>query len=161
MKPGIGFLVGVLSVATLMAVPASAARHRHHRNHHPGSGIVCGVGTANVGGVCTPTTPAGPIGNANFVITPSDITMNLDGSFAASLTLSGLPPFIFINGFATSLSAACTGVTAFSTTGGTDALGRNQGVLSGIGCVPGTYPLTLFEGTAPFQTFTGFLTLHF
>src|SRR4029079_13110457 len=71
-------LLAVLVVLGLMASPADARRHRHHRHHHRGSGPagpVCGPGTVNIGGVCTAVPPAGPLGNANINISPSNVTM--------------------------------------------------------------------------------------
>ena len=162
MKPGIGLLVGLLSVATFMAAPASArVHHHHHHHHHNGGGITCGPGTVNVGGVCTPTGNPGPTGNSNVAITPGSATMTLDGLFDTNVVITGLPPFITVDTAITACDFDAT-IGLDSTT--TDALGRLVGdIFNNVTdvCVPGTYPVTFTETTTPFQTFTGFFTLHF
>jgi hypothetical protein len=152
----------------LMASPASAAHHHHHHHHHHGGGggggVVCGPGTSLVGGVCVPN-PTGPVGNSNVHITPDNVTMTLDGTFATSAIVSGLPPLTAI----TAVAVACNGtgevIVNFLNSATTDALGRIGDSIQSVGgagsCVPGTYPLTFKEVASPFQTFVGFLTIHF
>ena len=166
MKPGVGLLVGLLSVATFMAAPASARVHHHHHHHHHGgggSGPTCGPGTVNIGGTCTPSGSSGPTGNGNVTVAPSNIAMTVDGTFGATIVVSGLPPFIGID---TNSGFTCGGstVTVVTNTGSSDALGRVGAEVYNTGpgsCVPGTYPILMTETDTPFQTFTGFITLHF
>jgi len=113
--------------------------------------------------MCTPTGPTGPVGNGNVVITPDDITMNLDGTFATSFVVTGLPPLTPIAGTTFSCGPP-GGLSGTVLAGTTDALGRLQNTLSfsgAPGCVPGTYPIVFSETGPPFQNFTGFFTLHF
>jgi len=162
---GVGLLSVVFALA-MMAGPADAKAH-HHNHHHRrggggGGGITCGPGTTNVGGTCVANPPSGPVGNSNVAITPNAVTMNLDGSFSASVVVSGLPATI---GMAAAAPATCgpAGTFAVAPTAATDALGRLQALVfkGAPGCVPGTYPIVFNETAAPFQSFTGFLTLHF
>ena len=151
----------------LMATPASAAHHHHHHHHHGGGGggggVTCGPGTSLVNGVCTPN-PTGPVGNSNVDITPSDILMTLDGHFATAAIVHGLPPLTTI----TAVAVACNGtgntIFNFLNSATTDAQGNIGDSIQAIGagpCVPGTYPLTFKENSSPFQTFVGFITIHF
>ena len=186
-KAVVAVLAPLLSVMTAMAVPATAAVHHHHHHHHRrGGGGGCGPGTTNQGGVCTPTGTSGPKGSPNVVITPSNVTMTLDGHFSATAEVTGLPPFttiipetapISILGFAGALPGQpCgakflpfPGIPGVTFTGEilygggqADATGRYVTSLTSFGsCVPGTYPITFTEPASPFQTFTGFITLHF
>jgi len=165
---GIGLLSVVVALA-MMAGPADARAHRHHRHHRHGGGgggpgIVCGPGTTNVNGVCVANPPSGPIGNNNFNINPSSITMNLDGTFSASATLSGLPPNIAFNAATAPQCGPGGAAIGLALTGPTDALGRAQLLVfraGAPGCVPGSYPITLTEATSPFATFVGIVNLHF
>jgi len=164
-------LLAVLVVLGLMASPADARRHRHHRHHHRGSGPagpVCGPGTVNIGGVCTAVPPAGPLGNANINISPSNVTMNLNGTFASSVVASGFPPSTLVVPNPPFVPCGNGSVIFIAPGGGAvaDALGRAQfniGEAGAAGCVPGTYPLvfTSGPGVSPFQSFVGFITLHF
>jgi len=161
--------IGLLSVVTalaLMAAPADARAHRHHRHHRHGGGgggggITCGPGTVNSGGTCVPV-PTGPTGNGNVNITPNNVTMNLDGTFASSVVVSGLPPLTPVT-TNTGITCGTSTITVTLNTANTDALGRIGATIANgtPSCVAGTYPLTFTETTSPFQTFTGFLTLHF
>jgi len=163
---GVSFAAVMLSV-TAFAAPASARAHRHHRHHHHGGGgggIVCGAGTVLVNGTCVPTGPTGPVGNANVNFNPSSVTMNLDGTFSASVIVSGLPPAIGIGAVTPPPTCGPAGTFGVALTSGVDALGRLQALVfraGAPGCVPGTYPVTFTEATSPFATFTGFITLHF
>jgi hypothetical protein len=159
-------LLTVVVALAMMAGPADARSHRHHRHHHHGGGggggVVCGPGTTNVGGTCVANPPTGPIGNGNVAVNPSSITMNLDGTFSASVVVSGLPPAI---GIAATAPGTCgpNGTFNIAATGATDALGRLQALVfkGAPGCVPGSYPIVFTETGSPFQSFTGFLNLHF
>jgi hypothetical protein len=162
---GVSLLAVVVTMA-MMAGPADA-RSRHHGRHHRGGGggtpgPVCGPGTTLVNGVCTANPPTGPVGNGNVTITPNNVTMLLNGTFNTSITVSGLPPLTTVTpGF-----VACGGPAFIFPVSGTvtsDALGRiTLGYTNiGGGCIPGTYPLVFTENASPFQSFTGFLTLHF
>ncbi|MBV9253234.1 MAG: hypothetical protein JOZ37_18725 [Actinobacteria bacterium] len=185
-KAIVAVLAPLLSVMTAMAVPATAAVHHHHHHHHRrGGGGGCGPGTTNQGGVCIPTGTPGPTGNSNVKITPSDVTMTLNGQFTATAEVTGLPPFttiitekapVFVLGFTIpvpgqpcgpkvtpipGIPVAFTGEILYGG-GQADATGRYVTSLRTIGsCVPGTYPITFTEPASPFQTFTGFITLHF
>jgi hypothetical protein len=162
---GVSMLAVVVALA-MMAGPADARARRHHRHHRGGGGggggVTCGPGTVLVNGVCTAVPPSGPVGNGNVNISPNSVTMNLDGSFSASVVVSGLPPAI---GITSSASATCgpNGTFVVAATGATDALGRLQALVfkGAPGCVPGSYPITFAETGSPFQVFTGFLQLHF
>lgn len=157
---GVSLLVVVVTLS-MLAGPADARRrhHRHHRGGNNGSGITCGPGTSNVGGVCVANPNPGPQGNGNVAINPNAITMNLNGSFSSSVTVTGLPPLIPVT--VTPFSCGTTTVL-FTVTGGPDALGRLQAVIGTFGgCVPGSYPIVFTETASPFQSFTGFIQLHF
>jgi hypothetical protein len=163
-KSGVGVLAALLGVALLLASPADARRHHHHHHHRGGGGggVVCGPGTVLVNGVCTPVPNPGPQGNANVVISPSDVTMNLNGTFAASAVVSGLPPLANSNAVAPTTCGTGT-FTIAPAAAVSDALGRRQVTIAkaATGCVPGTYPIVFTETVSPFQSFTGFITLHF
>ena len=116
---------------------------------------------------------SGPVGNGNVVISPSDVTMTLDGLLASSAVVAGLPPLTTVDSNSP-IQCGPGGASIIIQPGAgipVDASGRAQVVIrsgfvgeegSGAGCVPGIYPLIFSEGaTAPFQTFTGFITLHF
>jgi hypothetical protein len=158
-------LLAVVVVLTMLEGPADARVHRHHRHHRHrggGVGVTCGAGTVNVNGVCTPTGSPGPIGNGNVNFSPNSVTMNLDGSFSASVVVSGLPPNIGMTGTAAG-TCGPNGTFNLAATGATDALGRLQVLVfkGAPGCVPGSYPVVFTETGSPFQSFTGFLNLHF
>ena len=161
---GVG-LLSVVVVLAMMAGPADARRHRHHRHHRHngagGGGPVCGPGTVLSGGVCV-AVPVGPVGNGNVAITPSSVTLTNTGAFSTNIKVSGLPP---LSGAVTlaspGLTAACPGGSALGAIGGVDATGRLVALAAGNNCVAGTIPITVTETASPFQTFTGFLTLHF
>ena len=161
---GIGLLSVVVALA-MMAGPADARAHRHHRHHRHGGGggggPVCGAGTVLSGGVCV-AVPTGPVGNGNVAITPSSVTLNNLGSFSTNIIVSGLPPLTGALALASpGLTAACPGGSVLAAIGGVDATGRLPIVAAGTNCVAGTFPITITETASPFQTFTGFLTLHF
>ncbi|MBV8957465.1 MAG: hypothetical protein JO054_08055 [Actinobacteria bacterium] len=160
---GIG-LLSVLVALSMMAGPADARAHRHHRHHRHGgggSGPVCGAGTVLSGGVCV-AVPVGPVGNGNVAITPSSVTLTNTGNFTTNIVVSGLPPLSGAIAFASpGLTAACPGGSALAPIGGVDATGRQVALALGANCVAGTFPITITETASPFQTFTGFLTLHF
>jgi hypothetical protein len=162
---GVSLLAVVVTMA-MMAGPADARARRHHRHHRGGGGgggVTCGPGTTLVGGVCVANPPTGPIGNGNVAISPSSITMNLDGSFSASAVVSGLPPAIPIGAVTAAATCGPAGTFAALPLGPVDALGRLQLLIfkGAPGCVPGTYPIVIAEGASPFQSFTGFVQLHF
>ena len=148
----------------MMAGPADARAHRHHRHHRHrggGPGIACGPGTVNSGGVCVPV-PSGPVGNGNVSITPSSVTLNNLGSFSTNIVVRGLPPLTTALALSSpGLTAACPGGSTLSAVGGVDGAGRLVALAAGTNCVAGTFPITITETASPFQTFTGFLTLHF
>src|SRR5581483_302225 len=84
--------------------------------------------------------------------------------------VSGLPPLTTVasNSPITCGPAGAAIVVLPTKAIAVDGAGRAQvsitnatGRVGTPGCVPGTYPLTFTETTSPFQTFTGFLTLHF
>jgi len=87
--------------------------------------------------------------------------MNLDGSFATSGTVTGVPPFGSGIVSIASLLSACSSATGFVVNGSAGAVGRLVVSVNGTGCLPGTYPVLFEETSTPFQTLTGFLTLHF
>jgi len=157
-------LVVVCAYVVMTAGPASAVHRHHHHHHHVGrgSGHTCGAGTLKMAGMCTPSGPSGPSGNSNVMITPSDITMTLNGDFSTSVTVTGLSPLS--SGFVDSdaLLAACTGGLNIFVVGGTAGLKGEIAVsISGSGCVPGTYPIVITQISDPVVTYTGFVTLHF
>ena len=156
-------VVGLTCAAAVLApgVAFAAPRHRHHHHHHRGGGQSCGPGTApDASGACVPSS-TGPTGSPGVVFDPSDITMNLDGSFATSGMVTGVPPFGSGIVSIASLLTACSSATGFVVNGSAGALGHLVVSLSGVGCVPGTYPVLFEETSTPFQTLTGFITLHF
>jgi len=161
---GVG-LLSVLVALSMMAAPADARAHRHHRHHRHGGGggggTTCGAGTVLSGGVCV-AVPTGPVGNGNVAITPSSVTLTNLGAFTTNIIVSGLPPLTGALAIASpGLTAACPGGSGLGAIGGVDGTGRLVVVALGINCVAGTFPITFTETASPFQTFTGFLTLHF
>src|SRR5581483_4176463 len=157
----IGLAMACVSVAVQAPPVLGATRHhgRHHRHRHGGR-VTCGPGTISSGGACVPVGPSGPVGNGNIVINPNSITMNLNGSFATSFAASGFPPLTTLSSYHTSVQTACS-TFSLSASPMSDAAGVEQGNVSGVGCVPGTYSVSFTEGVSPFQTFIGFFTLHF
>lgn len=162
-------LAVVTSCGMAIAAPAFAARHRHHRHHRAHGANTCGPGTVNSGGVCVPA-GGGPEGSGNVKIDPSDVTMTLDGLFASSAVVSGLPPLTTVaSNSPITCGPAGAAIVVLPTKGiAADGAGRAQvsvtnatGRVGTPGCVPGTYPLTFTETSSPFQTFTGFIILHF
>jgi len=162
---GVG-LLSVLVALAMMAAPADARAHRHHRHHRHGGGgggggVTCGPGTVLSGGVCV-AVPTGPVGNSNVAITPSSVTLTNTGAFSSNIIVSGLPPlFAALTANGAPLAAACPGGSTLAPIGGVDATGRLVLVAAGFNCVAATVPITITETASPFQSFTGFLTLHF
>ena len=154
-------LLTVLVALAMMAGPADARVHRHHRHHRRGGGggIVCGPGTVNVGGVCTPTTPPGP--TSNFQVVPGTIQMAVasatTGKFSASVMGTGLPQGSYT---VTAGGAACP-ITVTGSPATADIFGRIFVTLSATACHPGTYPVQASQAAAPFQTFLSNITLTF
>jgi hypothetical protein len=159
---GVSLLVVVVTLS-MLAGPADARRrhHRHHRGGGGGGGVTCGPGTVLSGGVCV-AVPTGPVGNGNVAITPSSVTLTNLGAFSTNIIVSGLPPLTTALTLASpGLTAACPGGSGLAAIGGVDATGRLVIIAVGFNCVAATFPITFTETASPFQTFTGFLTLHF
>jgi hypothetical protein len=137
-----------------MSAGPAAAIHRHNDHHHHHHHHHTGGGSGPSG--------TGPSGNSNVVITPSDITMTLNGDFSTTVDVKGLSPLG--SGFVSSdaLTAACTaGLNAFVVGNTAGLTGEIVVSISGSGCVPGTYPIVITQISDPVVTFTGFITLHF
>ena len=165
-------VVGLACASMLAAGPSAWAVQRRHHHHHRRSVTTCGAGTVLSGRSCVPATSS-PVGNGNVLVMPSDVTMTVDGLLVSSAAVSGLPPLTTVDSNSP-IQCGPGGASIIIEPGGgipVDALGRAQVAIrsgftgeegSGAGCVPGVYPLIFTESTtAPFQTFTGFITLHF
>ena len=163
-------LAVALPLTTVLAGEASAARHRHRRNHFHRSPN-CPSDFQAVHGVCQPVPPIPPPSHSigNVAMSPNSATMTMTGTSPpvgdwnqANIVVTGLPPNAVVTVSSPSLASACApGTGQVNLVTPNDATGRLTFNAAGTKCPAGSYAVNFTETASPNQTFTAFMNLHF